>query len=208
MQISAELRWFWQDPAPPELDEWFRSGGVAPGGGLLREDCYQLERGQAELGIKRRDNRGGVEVKGLVDARSSRGGLFAGPVQIWGKWTTYAVTIDPAHSIVVSKTRWIRKYDTTGPDVRELVLDVHEQPAGGNESLPACGCNVELVELAVRRARWWTVGFEAFGPLETVEVSLRRTIDAAGLPPASALGRGSELSYPAWLDSITSGPSP
>src|SRR5207253_879281 len=122
-------------------------------------------------------------------------------VQIWGKWTSNSIRIDDLPRIVVRKTRWLRKYDTSGSAVRELELDADEQLHDSATPMPAEGCHMELVALIVgdHDARWWTFGFEAFGRLETVERSLHRAV--AHLPPIGreALSGGLELSYPSWL---------
>ena len=56
MQVSAEVRWFWDVlNVPPNLDAWFVSGmgHFPPGGGdEERSDEYVLDVRQAELGIK------------------------------------------------------------------------------------------------------------------------------------------------------------
>jgi hypothetical protein len=68
-------------------------------------------------------------------------------------------------------------------------------------SLPAQGCNVELteIEMAGQAGRWWTLGFEAFGDLDTVPINLTLTL----MPEKAVLERivasGAFLSYPAWL---------
>jgi hypothetical protein len=69
MEASAELRWFWQGAEPAALQQWFSDAELhdcAAGGGCLRTDTYLFDPQQAELGIKLRGNKTGVEVKGLV----------------------------------------------------------------------------------------------------------------------------------------------
>jgi hypothetical protein len=110
------------------------------------------------------------------------------------------MTIDHLPRTVVRKTRWLRKYDTSGSTVRELELDADEQLLDSAAPLPERGCNLELVALtAGDDARWWTLGFEAFGPLDTVEQSLQRTIAHVAPIGREALAGGAELSYPDWL---------
>lgn len=206
MLISAELRWFWREKLPPGLEQWFRSGTLAPGGGSSRDDEYLADPLQRELGVKRRSGKAGVEIKGLVEVRAALPEPFSGRVQIWAKWTSHAITIDHVPRTVVRKTRWLRKYDTSGSAVHELELDAYEQLLDSVATLPERGCNLELVALTIgdRDVRWWTFGFEAFGPLDTVERSLHRVI--AHVPPIGrgALAEGMELSYPDWLSTARS----
>jgi hypothetical protein len=64
---------------------------------------------------------------------------------------------------------------------------------------------LELVALTIDGSadRWLSVGFEAFGPLDTVERSLRRTITFVRPLAGEAFAGGLELSYPDWLSVIT-----
>ena len=206
MLVSAEVRWFWRDTLPPGLEHWFQSGRLPPGGGTSRQDEYLVDPRQRELGVKKRSGREGIEIKGLVEVRAPLPDPFAGRVQIWTKWTSNAVTIDHLPRTTVRKRRWLRKYDTSGSAVRELELDADEHIRDSAAPLPTHGCHMEFVALTLNDhpERWWTFAFEAFGPLETVERSLHRTI--AYLEPIGreALAKGLELSYPDWLSATRS----
>jgi len=199
VQISAETRWFWKDGVPADVETWFRDGSCPPGGGQPRTDEYLLDRQQRELGIKIRGGGRGVEVKGLVARRETMRTPFRGHVQIWSKWISEALTIDQLPRVVALKTRWLRKYDTSGAQVIEVPLDAEERPIASGRTLER-GCQFELVVLRIGDAAssWWSIGFEAFGELETVEDSLHRTLASVG-SRAPALTGGLGLSYPEWL---------
>lgn len=203
MFVSAEVRWFWKDAAPAAVDSWFRSGTCPPGGGTPRTDEYLLETGQRELGVKQRGATSSVEVKGLVELRGRSPAAFAGRVQIWCKWTSEALTIDHLPRVSLHKTRLIRKYDTAGTAVTEVELDAAERPRHDPARRLERGCQLELVALRVgdRHETWSSLGFEAFGELDTVEDSLHRIVAqlARNAPP---LTLGTELSYPEWLDTF------
>jgi hypothetical protein len=201
MLISAELRWFWRGSLPSALEAWFRSGALASGGGKLRNDEYLMDPLQRELGIKKRSGRAGIEIKGLVEVRARLLMPLDGCVQVWTKWTSKALTIDHLPRLVVQKTRWLRKFDTSGSAVRELELDADERLRDEAMPLPEQGCHVELVDLSFGNEpeHWSTFGFEAFGPLNTVERSLQRTIASMAPLGPDALAGGLEMSYPEWL---------
>jgi hypothetical protein len=112
------------------------------------------------------------------------------------------LTIDQQPRIAIHKTRWIRKYDTAGAVVTEIELDDTERPRHVAASRIDRGCQLELVTLRVddRNERWASLGFEAFGELDTLEDSLHRTI--AYLSDAPVVTLGAELSYPEWLDTL------
>jgi hypothetical protein len=206
LQISAEIRWFWPNTPPAGLEDWFRNAeahGCVAGGGKSRLDEYLRDPKQLELGLKRRGGRPGVEVKGLISAEW--GGLavtpFFGPIELWTKWTSEPLVLNPNSTLAVQKLRWMRKFETGGAVPLEISLDPDENPRE-NWPLPQLGCNVEFttVTLPDSSAVWWTLGFEAFGTIHTVELHLRAvatTLAARGVP---TFRKGSLASYPAWLN--------
>jgi hypothetical protein len=200
MLVSAEVRWFWKNEVPQGVEAWFRRGVFPPGGGKPRIDEYVVDPTQRELGIKKRGGGRGVEVKGLVDFRATTTPPLDARVQVWSKWTSASLTVDHLPRVAVRKTRWLRRYDTGGHGVAEVELDADEQPRHGPSLRLERGCHFELVSLRVGEPEltWWSMGFEAFGPLDTVEESLHQTV-AHAASAAVMPSRGLELSYPAWL---------
>jgi hypothetical protein len=171
-----------------------------PGGGTPRTDEYAFNPKQPELGLKKRGVKDGVEVKGLVALRRRCAPPFDGQIQIWCKWTSEALTVDQLQRIAVHKTRWLRKFDTSGADVLEVEVDADERLRKSPGRLLERGCQLELVSLRLDSGpdNWWSLGFEAFGELDDIEDSLRRTaLHLASSAPN--LGTGIDLSYPQWL---------
>ena len=204
MQISAEIRWFWRNTAPDGLPDWFCGAASHPciaGGGETRSDDYLRDAPQAELGIKRRGGRGGVEIKGLVAVipDSLEAGRFRGPIELWAKWTSGSLSLESDSTIAVKKRRWIRKFDTAGPALREVPLDAGEKPLD-RRPWPARGCNVELTEVGLPDGGvWWTLGFEAFGTISTVGSDLRAAAALLNTRRPPELADGLQAGYPAWL---------
>ena len=68
-------------------------------------------------------------------------------------------------------------------------------------SLPGQGCNVELTEVQIvgHSEVWWTLGFEAFGDLDSVSTNLTLTLMPEKPLLLRTMGAGAFLSYPAWL---------
>ena len=158
------------------------------------------QRCEADISLKRRGDKPDFEVKGLVTTRKSPELEPLAPhIEIWCKWpcTIPGVKTD---DLAVTKTRWLRKFDTSKYVRSEIPLGANEKPTPGY-SLPAQGCNVELteIEMAGHAGRWWTLGFEAFGDFESSPTNLTLTV----LPEKPLLlrivGSGAFLSYPAWL---------
>ena len=213
MQVSAEIRWFWREGAEPhELKDWFcteHAHGCLAGGGneAGRLDEYQSEPGQLELGVKLRGGKRGVEVKGLVEAVSDELAIppFAGPIELWTKWTSHALALNSSMTVSTKKRRWLRKFDTASGPPKEIPLDANENPAG-QQALPVLGCNVELTHLELPDGRiWWTFAFEAFGRVQTVAGSLRATSSELARRKPPAFGAAFVASYPAWLSALAGG---
>jgi hypothetical protein len=199
MQVSAELRWFWKVSLPPGVEAWFHGRPIPPGGGVSRRDEYLLDAAQRELGIKRRGGGEGLEIKGLVARGRQVPAPFTGQVQVWSKWISTPLTLDPFSRVALDKTRWLRKFDTTSDTISEIALGADELPVAASARLPEQGCHLELVVIELAgHPRWHSVGFEAFGDLTTIERSLHRTLDLLA-SSAPSLGDGRCLSYPEWL---------
>lgn len=202
MQVSAESRWFWSGVAPDGLEVWFRgqqADGIPAGGGRERRDDYVRDPNQDELGIKRRGEKLGIEVKGLVSLQPTKLSVepFNGPIEIWTKWTSEALTLDPDLTIVTRKVRWLRKFDTGDSSPREIPVDEYEKI---QEPLPQNGCNVELTRLTMSDDKqWFTLGFEAFGLLANVENSLQRVAEVMANRRPPRLPGAICLSYPQFL---------
>jgi hypothetical protein len=204
MLVSAEIRWFWHDAAVPGIESWFCAGPYRPGGGPPpRVDEYLWDPGQVELGLKKRGEKPGIEVKGLIATvgQTVQIGSINGHIQVWTKWTSESLRLDSMAVVKTYKVRLLRKFDIVGGSFRELPLDKFEKLVNKNEDLPVEGCNVELTTVSLKEngPKWWTLGFEAFGTLNSVEQNLRKTVAhfvGSSLPD---LQGGAEQSYPAWL---------
>jgi hypothetical protein len=204
MLISAEFRWFWLGNCQSEVEQWFRSR-EPPGGGNKdqpRVDRYYHHKGNAELGIKVRDEGKDssleVEVKGLVTTRNAQAlGLPADRIEIWCKWKGPPLTSPLVFT--TEKVRWLRKFDAESAP-SEIALGPDEKPRPPRE-LPVVGCNVELTRVRVRgrTEEWWSLCFEAFGDLDSAPDALVKVIRT--MQPIPAID-GVFLSYPAWLDNL------
>jgi hypothetical protein len=209
MEISAELRWFWFEQCPEQVEAWFMSENGRPpaGGGKTRTDEYLHDPGQRELGLKIRGAKPGVEVKGLVTRLPADGrlGAFVGAVEIWCKWTSTALDLGQRPRSITRKQRWLRKFDTTGEAVVEVPLDQNEGPLEEHER-PNEGCNFEFTRVEVilgeAKSTCWTLGLEAFGSYGKVESNLRRAIENLGTRRPPSLATGQLMNYPVLLSNL------
>ena len=207
MQVTAEIRWFLSDNESRELVDWFASPAVhggphaAPPG---RVDRYLIDKCQVELGIKARGGRDGVEIKGLVDARAAdlSSGPFTGPIEIWSKWWTNALSLDANRTVAIEKRRWMRAFDLSGTSTVDATSHVAEW-FSGSRPIPSRGCNVEVTRVTVPDGQvWWTMGFEAYGALSTVAADVIVVADLMSSRTPPPLSGAKCQSYPSWLASM------
>lgn len=199
MPLSAELRWFWAE-RPEAMNRWFHDAqvhGCAPGGGRSRSDRYLRQPQQPELGIKQRGGQA-VEIKGLV-ARAApiTAGPFQGSPERWAKWSSPVLSLDGFEQVEVEKRRWLRTFDCAGDRVREVALGADEAPLQAAE--PERGCQLEFTELTLNGQRRWALGFEAYGPPETLESDLHRVVALLARREPPPLRDAWPASYPQWL---------
>jgi hypothetical protein len=201
MLTTAEVRWFWPARCPQLVRDWFFKTGLPPGGGLSRVDRYARHRSEPEISLKKRGRNPDFEVKGLVTTRViPELEPLAERVEIWCKWSCAIPGLNLVDEVTVTKTRWLRTFDTLKHVRSEIPLDANEKPSAGY-SMPVEGCNIELTDAQIVGCSgvWGTLGFEAFGDLDRVPTNLTLTI----LPEMPGLARvvasGAFLNYPAWL---------
>jgi len=200
MFVSTEIRWFYPDECPTNLHRWFGEMSPAPGGGKLRINEYLSQTNQSEVSIKKRGGKPGVEIKGLIAVCRSELVPFAPYVELWCKWRLHASALEMTKRMIIQKTRWIRTYDTSGAAIVEIPLQADEKPLNG-QPLPQQGCNVEIskIQIAEEPRQWWTLGFEAFGDLDSAPGNLLKTTQyliAHSFPLPIC---GEFLNYPSWL---------
>jgi hypothetical protein len=178
MTLSLEVRWFLPGPIPELAGRWFDALGP-PVQEVSRTDRYLVPTESEDMGLKVREGRIEAKQRTETGARRAWGAVEARP-EAWRKWTLGLATdarLAPGW-VDVPKTRRQRW--------------VALQPAA---------CALELAEVTLDGAVWWTICVEASGGdvvdrqrvfLEAAGRWLDRS-DAPVLPFEAALG------YPAWL---------
>ena len=166
--VSLEVRWIHPGRVPAVLVE-----GLEPfGEGIeVREDCYLTDPVLPDVSVK---IRGGVllDVKAFrhTPGRLSLPGGTRGRLELWEKWSFPLAgapqpLVDGASWARVEKARRRRSF---APACGGLV----ERPLADAESP---GCSLELTEVSIDGAMWWTLGLEAVGPLDTLHRDLQAT---------------------------------
>jgi hypothetical protein len=209
-----ELRWFVQGGLHDDLSKWFENSRLVPNavGEFTpsideRDDTYLGLPYTAALGIKLRKGER-IEIKerlhdqGMQVLRAD----VEGRVEQWVKWSfllSLQNTNSPNTSLlgdawtVVQKVRRTRKLE-----VRSATLVIEVDPNSKPEDVPE-GCNLELTTLHARNQSWYSLGFEAFGQLGSVEENfalvVREVLMHSRFPPMKAQN---SFGYPEWLRRI------
>ena len=202
MMASAELRWFSPGGAPPELVAVFGSGTSEE-----REDVYVPLPGCNSVGVKLRQetNKTKFEVKAMRPGSYEQHVAtdLIGRVELWVKWSLeapsrdlFGAAISDAQTVRVSKDRRLIKYSADVGSVRKV-----------EGERPDAGCKVQLTYLGVQGRKWWSLGFEAFGPEEQIQGILLSTANLffEEHDLASLLKATEQKSYPAWIASQSLG---
>jgi hypothetical protein len=198
---TAEVRWILPGQPDAAIARWF---GRYPAGMETREDAYLLQPVLRGLSVKIRGG-GLLEVKmyegslGILDAA----GCARGRVESWRKWSFPFGALGPGDAgppgwTVVHKRRRISQFrQRSGRLTTEVPLRA-DIPEWAGESV----CAVELTEVRLGEETWWSLGFEATGPVDLLRGTLQ---DTAALffvqaPPGDVeLDLGHCLSYADWL---------
>lgn len=199
VDLTTELRWFFDGPLPPAVLRWF----TASGAGLAEDRCdtYRLDR-HVDTGVKRRF-RTTLELKrrlGTPEPFATRG--VNGNLEVWKRWSPAdgRVDIDDSTTWVdVDKTVIKRRFDRRA---REMPLSEEGRAMSGD------GCDVEIAVISVNGLQAWTFALAAFGQPEHQRALLVSTWDALamGRSDIKAIGLDSRHSsgYPEWLARVAS----
>jgi len=191
---TLEVRWIVAGPLVTEVRQWF---GRFPTGTEVREDAYLSLPRLPGLSVKLRD-RVSLDVKSYLGCPGviARLDSCRGRLEYWRKRSFRCEPVDEGH---ILPPGWIkvskRRLRTWFP------LPAREAPAGSLVVAEA-GCAVELVQAQLRGEPWWSVGFEATGPLGLLRGALEHAVDImfARSPPAGVeFSLDTSKSYAEWL---------
>ena len=212
MLHTAEARWFIPEALPDTVLEWFKGGqpldseGVQVHEYLLFQDCESV-------GVKLRDGR--LEIKamrGPSQPLSLPAGI-RGRTEQWVKWSLASEalrTIDEAlHQsgrwLKVRKERFLRRFYSERGRLKEITI--LQGP------FPLTGCTIEVarVDVDADPQSWYSLGFEAFGPLAVtagiLDDALFSFFNEQGPAPGRGLTENESAGYPAWLAKLVNTPS-
>ncbi len=191
---TTELRWFVPGPLPTDIGHWFAGGStLSPD---ERCDTYLVD-GRSDIGVKRRYRETlELKVRASLDGEIQLGDGLAGSLEAWRKWS-------PADDLVEN--------DSDGPWVdvcksivkRRFSIDGTELDSSSPAPVDEAGCDVEIAEVTIGSASWWTFAFAAFGPLATrrdaLVASWQGLVAVSGSRELFAPDTARAMGYPEWL---------
>jgi hypothetical protein len=192
---SLEVRWIIPGQVPPAMLEWFAR---FPAGMETRQDAYLIQPRLPGLSVKLRDG-GALDVKSYLGSTGilelPRGGR--GRLESWRKWSFPSGL--PGHGgagppgwVVVGKSRRSSWFPPAS----------HQHMAQARPPAAVAGCLAELTGIWVRGEAWWSVGFEATGPVRLLRGALEHAVGrvfARAVPPGVQFSLGNSRSYAHWL---------
>jgi hypothetical protein len=192
---SLEVRWIFPGQLEAAVAGWF---GRFPARVESREDTYLLDPQWRGLSVKVRGGRA-LEVKvyrgspGILEVA----GRARGRMQAWQKWSfplspPRQDRTDPAGWQPVGKRRRISRFSLADGQIAARAPGLGGEPR----------CEVELTEIRTRGRDWWTLGFEATGPVDLLHSALKATaalVFAQALPGGLEPGPDESRSYAEWL---------
>jgi hypothetical protein len=192
---SLEVRWIFPGQLTTAVTRWF---GRFPAGTESREDTYLLDPPLPGLSVKVRGG-GALEVKvfGGSPGMLAVAGRARGRMESWQKWSfpfrpLSRHSAGPAGWRPVRKRRRISRFSSAGGPMVALAAGLGDEPR----------CEVELTEVRTGSQDWWTLGFEATGPVDLLRSELQATaalVFTHPLPGGVQPGLAESSSYAQWL---------
>ena len=192
---SLEVRWIFPGQLKAAVAEWF---GHFPAETQSREDTYLLDPQLRRLSVK---VRGGATLEVKV-YRGSLGtldlpGHACGCMESWQKWSFPFIPLRQASDELVGwrsvrKRRRITRFSLASGPIVARGPGLGQQPR----------CEVELTEVRTSGQDWWTLGFEATGPVDLLRSALQATaalVFTQALPGSVEPGPDESRSYAEWL---------
>jgi hypothetical protein len=198
VDLTTELRWFFDGALPTEVRSWFTGRGTCFV--EKRRDTYRLD-GQVDIGVKRRFGKI-LELKLRLRPPEpfTIGYELDGRLETWQRWSPADGRIYLSENTIwvdVDKTVIKREFDRDG---REVPMADEIGPLTGE------GCHVEIAALAVNGRPAWTFAFAAFGPPEghrrSLENAWRDLVGEQPRPPRLRLRRETSCGYPEWMSTV------
>jgi hypothetical protein len=189
---TLEVRWILPGSLDTAMVRWF---GRFSARTERRDDIYLVRPQLQGLSVK---IRGGASLEVKVhhgDAGTLHlPGRAMGGMAHWQKWT---FPLASRSQVAPMSAEWTR----VGKTRRVSTASASELPplAGHRDD---GGCTVELTEIALAGHAWWTLGFEANGPLDDLPDKIdatARLVFSEPLPGGLELRAVDSLSYAEWL---------
>ena len=195
VDLTTELRWFFEGGLPDDILSWFSHGGAT---GLVetRRDHYRVDD-LVDIGVKRRHG-AILELKLRQDrpARHLRGDMH-GRRERWKRWS-------PADGLIHldESTTWV---DVDKMIVKRRVrVDGREvQLTEDTRAMTGQGCDAEIADVCLQGRPAWTFALAAFGSAHDHASALDRAwgllVSERPAPRPLRLWWANSFGYPEWM---------
>jgi hypothetical protein len=159
-----------------------------------RDDIYLVRLQQQDVSVK---IRGGASLE--VKVRQRDAGILHLPGRATGdmaQWQKWSFPLASQSHLLPTSAEWRR----VGKTRRVTSVGTNAIPLA--DLRDGDGCTVELTEIALAGHAWWTLGFEANGPLDGLQDRIDATVAlvfSKPLPGGLELRAVDALSYSKWL---------
>ncbi len=196
---TMEIRWFNRE-SPLELSHFFDES-MKP---QTRIDWYAYP-GDPRSGIKVREGKFEMKLRvGKEDVTEAN--CYEGVMEEWCKWSLEFLEDDVpppeflsgAGWFPVEKRRYLKVLGVKGKDAFEF--------DDWMSNFPERGVEFELTEVFLNNSnKWWTLGFEAFGPRESLaeDLIIVSTSVLHGCNTVNLLKAEESFSYPFFINSLS-----
>lgn len=200
--ITTELRWFYPGFLPTEVRNWFQAAWdqvAVPT--EIREDLYLRLPESEYLNLKLRHRDLELKIRLKQPRGLQIGDQWVGQVEVWQKWSLQDSSECLNLADVEAEATWLSVEKVRSQQQYQTFLNQPPQAIFHNQQ-PEQGCKVELTELKVQGAAWWSLAFEAFGDSSQQFNQLQGVAEQINNPLAPTLDLPHSYGYSKWLSNI------
>ncbi len=165
MALTTEVRWFYHGPITPSIQNWFQQDPLGRNITPLesRSDRYLPIPGLEAVNLKLRQGHLELKLRQAELPKLTTAAGWSGKPEQWLKWQVGSPILKAVIAPqILRKGPWLR-VDKRRSQRFYTLSAAHEVEPVQRGRRVSCGCGVEITELKVQKAAWWSLGLEAFG---------------------------------------------
>jgi hypothetical protein len=198
--LTTEVRWFERGSIPPSMMIWFSE--IHPKIWIEAEhtDYYYSLPDDDSIGIKLRQNRVEIKKRHLVAKPARLTSQVSGKLETWEKWGIAPRSLEFNFTEIATDPIWVGVRKRRNLQRYQLTESLSPIPIAYHRRV-AQGFALELSQITVRQADWWTIAFEFFR-ITNFPLSENKNIISGILlsMPSLRLDSQSSFGYPQFLN--------